>query len=74
VKRRDGKEEHRWIKLEIEGKWCGGGRGWCSPFIGVGGVKEAITGAVTAGVMAFKPLMAREGYEGFKGGIQGRVE
>jgi hypothetical protein len=33
VKRRDGEEESG-RRLRIDGKWCRGGRGQCSPFIG----------------------------------------
>jgi hypothetical protein len=37
---------------------CGEGRGWCSPFIGVGGAPGRRQHAVTIGVMAVLPLIA----------------
>jgi hypothetical protein len=42
-------------ELESGGETCGGGQGWCSPFIGGGGE------AATTGLMALTPLMAGKG-------------
>jgi hypothetical protein len=45
-------------ELESEGERCGGGRGCCSPFIGLG---ESWGEPIMDGLMALTPLMAERG-------------
>jgi hypothetical protein len=46
------------------GERCGATRGWCSPFIGVGGAPRRKCQWVTAGDIWPMPLMAGEGVNG----------
>jgi hypothetical protein len=53
------------------GERCGATRGWCSPFIGVGGAPGRKCRWVTTGDLRPTPLMVREGVNGdSRGGIK----
>jgi hypothetical protein len=57
-----------WRKRKRSGGRCGATRGWCSPFIGAGGHRGGVAGAVNAGVNDFNAI---EDGGGFKREIKG---
>jgi hypothetical protein len=57
------------------GERCGATRGWCSPFIGVGGAPGRKCRWVTAGDLRLTPLLAGKGVNGdSRGGIKAGEE
>jgi hypothetical protein len=62
------REARAWREVKRGWERCGELRGWCSPFIGVGGAPRGVAGGVNADVNGFNAI---EDGGGFKRGIKG---
>jgi hypothetical protein len=50
-----------WREAKRGWERCGELRGWCSPFIGVGGAPGGVPGGLTSALMTLTPLKMGEG-------------